>query len=294
MSLPRRSLLLTLGLLALAGIAEARPREEPLDVPVQVTDAYGKQIRHTVKVMVFSDDANPASAPVLVLNHGRAGSAQDRAALGRVRYAEATQFFVQRGFIVAIPTRIGYGATGGEDVEDTGACNSKHYPPAYLAAAQQTLAVLEAVRRRPDAAKDRAVVVGQSFGGATALAVAALNPPGVQAAINFAGGGGGNPTGRPRQPCSPAALERMFRNYGQATRIPTLWVYSENDMYFGPTYPREWHQAYTAAGGKAKFVQFPPQGEDGHLLFSRFPQLWQPAVAEFLDEIGFRPAQKGR
>src|SRR5688572_25915166 len=118
MPLPLRLLLLTLGLLALAGSAEARPREEPLDVPVQVTDAYGKQIRQTVKVMVFWDDANPAPAPVLVLNHGRAGSAQDRAALGRVRYVEATQFFVQRGFIVAIPTRIGYGATGGEDVED--------------------------------------------------------------------------------------------------------------------------------------------------------------------------------
>jgi dienelactone hydrolase len=293
MNSPRRLLLFAFGLL-LAGAAQARPREEPLELPVQVTDAYGKQIRQAIKVLVFFDDANPVPAPVLVLNHGRAGDPQDRMALGRARYPEATRFFVQRGFIVAVPTRIGYGATGGEDVEDTGACNHKNYPPAYLAAAHQTLAVLEAVRRRPDAAKDRAIVMGQSFGGAAALTVAALNPPGVQAAINFAGGGGGNPTGRPQRPCSPAALERMFRSYGQAARIPTLWVYTENDMYFGPTYPREWHQAYTAAGGKAKLVQFPPQGEDGHRLFSRYPQLWQPAVAEFLDDNGFRVAEKGK
>jgi dienelactone hydrolase len=57
------------------------------------------------------------------------------------------------------------------------------YPPGYAAAAQQTLAVLEAVRQRPDAARDRAVVMGQSFGGATAVTIAGLNPAGVQAAF---------------------------------------------------------------------------------------------------------------
>ena len=66
-----------------------------------------------------------------------------------------------------------------------------------------------------------------------------------------------------------------------------LWIYTENDMYFGPTYPREWFDAYVAAGGKAQLVQFPPRGDDGHLLFSRFPEDWQPRVSEFLDAHGF-------
>jgi dienelactone hydrolase len=272
---------------------QARLREEQIDVHVKVQDSYGKTIEQTIKATVFSDDTNPKPAPVLVLNHGRAAEPADRVALGRARYTDASKFLVQRGFIVAVPTRIGYGVSGGEDVEDSGSCGRKNYPPGYAAAAQQTLAVLEAVRQRPDAAKDRAVIMGQSYGGATAVAVAALNPPGVQASINFAGGGGGNPKTQPQRPCAPHLLERLFSGYGKTAQVPMLWIYTENDMYFGPKLPREWHQAYVAAGGKAQFVQFPPQGEDGHLLFSRFPDLWQPRIAEFLDSLGFpAPAAK--
>lgn len=36
-----------------------------------------------------------------------------------------------------------------------------------------------------------------------------------------------------------------------------------------------------------EFVQFPPHGDDGHLLFTRFPQVWQPVVADFLRRQGF-------
>ncbi len=270
------------------GAAEARVREEQLDLPVRVTNAYGKEIDHVIKVTVFHDDTNPRPAPVLVLNHGRSAEAEGRAGLGRVRLTEASRFLVQRGFIVAVPTRVGYGVTGGEDVEYTGPCTRKNYPPGYASAAQQTLAVLEAMRSRPDADPRRAVVMGQSFGGATAVTIAAMNPPGVEAAINFAGGGGGNPKTQPQRPCAPSSLERMFRDYGRTARVPMLWVYTANDMYFGPTYPREWHAAFTAAGGKAEFEQYPEQPEDGHLLFSRHPELWQPRVAAFLDSVGFK------
>ena len=273
-------------LLAAAG-TQARLIEEQLDIPVKVKDGYGKTIEQTIKVTVFADPSNPQPAPVLVLNHGRAAEPADRAALGRARYIEASTFLVKRGFIVAVPTRIGYGASGGEDVEDSGPCSRRNYLPGYAAAAQQTLAVLDAMRQRHDAAKDRAVVMGQSFGGATAVTVAALNPPGVQAAINFAGGGGGNPKTQPQRPCAAHLLERMFGGYGKTAQVPTLWIYTENDMYFGPTLPREWHQAFVAAGGKAQFVQFPPHGDDGHSLFTRFPRAWEPVVGEFLDSVGF-------
>ncbi|MGC1172627.1 alpha/beta hydrolase family protein [Polaromonas sp.] len=274
--------------LAVAAASHARLREEQIDLPVQVVNAYGKPVEHVIKVTVFSDDTNPQPAPVLVLNHGRSAEAEGRAKLGRARFTDASKFFVQRGFIVAVPTRVGYGVSGGDDVEYSGTCNQKNYPPGYAAAAKQTLAVLEAVRQRPDAAKDRAVVMGQSYGGTTAVTIASLNPPGVQASINFAGGGGGNPKTQPQQPCAPQLLERMFRSYGETARIPMLWVYTENDMYSGPRYPREWFEAYTAAGGKGDFVQFPPHGDDGHLLFSRYPEVWQPRVAEFLDTHGFK------
>jgi dienelactone hydrolase len=278
----------------LATAVSAVVREEQVDLPVQVVDGYGKSISQVIKVTVFSDDSNPRPAPVMVINHGRAATAEGRAALGRARYSAISQFFVRQGFIVAVPTRIGYGLSGGEDVEDTGGCSSKRYPPAYAAAAQETLAVLAVARQRPDAAQDRAVIMGQSYGDAIAVAMAGLNPPGVQASVNFAGGGGGDPKGRPQRPCSPQQLERMFEGYGQTAKVPMLWIYTENDMYFGPTHPKEWFDAYVKAGAPAQFVQFPPHGEDGHSLFTRFPDVWKPKVVEFLAAQGFKtPASKG-
>lgn len=272
-----------------AGPAGAAFREEHLNLRVQVTAAGGKQVERTLTVMVFSDPANPQPAPVMVLNHGRSSTAAGRREVGQARFTEASRFFVQRGFIVAVPTRIGYGVTGGDDIEHTGSCGKKDYPPGYAAAAQQTLAVLAKVRERPDAAKDRAVVAGISFGGTTAVTIAAMNTPGVQAGINFAGGGGGDPKGRPQNPCGQPGLKKLFADYGKTAKIPTLWVYAENDMYFGPKLPRVWFDAYRAAGGPGEFVLFPPHGEDGHGLFTRAPQVWQPRVGDFLSARGFPP-----
>lgn len=273
--------------LLLAGATQARPLEEQVDLPVQVKDANGRQTAQTIKVTVFSDDANPRPAPVLIINHGRAPDAQGRADLGRARYSAAAQFFVQRGFIVAVPTRVGYGVSGGQDVEFSGDCNRKNYPPGFAAAADQNLAVIEMLRQRTDVAKDRLVLMGQSYGGATAVALAARNPPGVVAAINLAGGSGGNPQTSPQQPCAPQLMERLFRTWGKTAKVPMLWLYTQNDRYFGATYPRQWFDAYIEANTEAEFVQFPPHGEDGHSLFTRFPEVWQPRVVAFLEAQGF-------
>jgi pimeloyl-ACP methyl ester carboxylesterase len=145
---------------ALPAAALARFVERQIDLPVAVKNAYGKEVAQAIKVTLFVDDTTPA------------------------------RWFASQGFAVAVPTRIGYGVSGGEDVEDSGDCSRKNYPPGYHAAAQQTLAVLAAMHERPDTVKDRDIVVGQSYGGTTAITIAALNPSGVVAAINFAGGGG--------------------------------------------------------------------------------------------------------
>lgn len=270
--------------------------ETILRLPAQVRDAYGKGIEHDIVVTVFSpapvgDAAAPvAPRPLAILLHGRAPQASQRASFGRATYRTTAHWLVTQGFIVGVPTRIGYGVTGGDDVEETGGCETKNYPPGYQAAADQALVALRALQLRPDADREHAVVIGQSYGGATAIALAAMNPPGVVAAINFAGGGGGNPETRPGRPCAPQRLERMFARYGETARMPTLWIYTENDLYMGPDYPREWHQAFARAGGTGAFVQLPPFGKDGHTLFSQGPEIWRPLVLRFLQQQGLVPA----
>lgn len=274
--------------LVLGHAASAALVEEQHDLPVEVTDAYGKVIAQPIRLTVFVDDATPAPRPVLVINHGRSSEAAERAGLGRVRFNVTSGWFAALGFAVVVPTRIGYGVSGGEDVEDTGSCAKKNYPPGYAAAARQTIAALAWMHARPDTQKDRDVVLGQSYGGATSIALAAMNLPGLVAAINFAGGGGGNPKTQPQAPCAPVKLQRLFADYGKTARVPTLWIYAENDMYFGPVLPREWFHAFEHEGGVGRFIQLPPQGDDGHLTFTRSQSVWKPLVLDFLRARGFK------
>lgn len=259
-----------------------------MTVPVEATTIYGRKVAQDIHVGVFHEKSSPTPRPLLVLNHGRAANPAGFAKVTVRDYEAAARWLTKFGFIVAVPIRVGYGRSGGDDIEYSGRCNARTYPPIYQAAADQTLAVLAALRKRPDAAQDRAVVMGQSFGGTTAVTIASMNPPGIQGAINFAGGGGGRPDTHPENPCSPGALVKMFEDYGKTARIPTLWLYSENDKYWGPKLPRTWFEAFRAAGGTGEFTGFPPVSDDGHRMFSRGPQLWRPRVQEFLQTLGYK------
>jgi hypothetical protein len=110
-------------------------------------------------------------------------------------------------------------------------------------------------------------------------ALTADSPPGLAAAINFAGGRGSRAD---NDVCDEDALVRAFAMLGRTSRIPTLWINAQNDKFFGPELVRRMHTAFTGAGGRAQFVDFPPHGEDGHSLFSRGIPPWTPAVDGFL------------
>jgi dienelactone hydrolase len=279
-------------LLICVNTANAKVVQQVDTVSATVTDAYGKRIVGQPKLVYVYDDATPSPRPIVILNHGRSYKPETRAAIDPAKsYAANARWLAQIGFFVVIPTRIGYGQTGGEDVENSGECNRKIYPPGYQAAADQTMQVLAHVRNRPDVQRERTVVLGQSYGGTTAINVAAKNPAGVQAFINFAGGGGGNPETQPMRPCGTALLELMFAGYGKTARGSTLWVYTENDQYMGPKFPKEWFDAFIAAGGKGEHVLYPPHGADGHGLFTSSPQTWRPRVTQFLQANGFADMQ---
>lgn len=273
-------------LLLLPLSSAANAVEEVVAVPATASDIYGRTVTRPVTVTVFRDRRR-MRAPFLVLNHGRPAKSADMAKMGRVKYSANSRYFVSRGFAVFVPTRIGYGATGGEDVEYSGGCAAKNYPPVYEAAAQQILKVVDYARAQPYVDPAKGLVLGQSFGGTSAVAIAAKHPEGVIAAVNFAGGGGGDPIGRTGDPCRPDLLRQLFASYGETARIPMLWFYSENDKYFGRKLPHEWFDAFVKKGGVGEFVQLPPSGDDGHGSFTRNPEAWRPAFEAFLQRSGF-------
>lgn len=296
-------------LLCAAAPAAAALVEEIVQVDVQAKDIHQREHSQPITVTIFRDDER-AQAPFLVINHGRAGTSAGRARLGRghidieqldalnrgtsagqarlgrARFPAVARYFVTKGFAVFVPTRIGYGVSGGPDVENSGPCNRRSFPEAFEAGAAQTLKVIEYARSRPYVNASKGILVGQSVGGAITIALSARTPEGVLAGINFAGGAGGNPEKRPEDPCSEPMLRGTLAQYGSTATMPTLWLYSENDRYWGKEKPRAWFEAYRAQGASAEFVQLPPYRENGHAIFVERPDAWRSAVEAFLLRVG--------
>ena len=287
------SFLLTFSLQASAQDVQPAPpeqlsldiREAIVRVPVTVKDAFNKEISGDVLVTTFRPQG-PGPFPLVVMNHGR--DSATRAQAPRQRYEPIARFFIRKGFAVAVPQRLGYGVSASAgDPEDSMSCNNPRYQPAGDAAAVQVLAVVAHMRKEADIDPGRLVIMGQSLGGFTTVATAATRPDGLVAAINIAGGHGGNPETRPGNPCQAYLLENTFAAWGKTATAPMLWMYSENDKYFNPKNARAWFEAFTKAGAKAEFKLMPPFGDDGHALLVRANDLWQPVVDEFLARHGF-------
>ncbi len=107
---------------------------------------------------------------------------------------------------------------------------------------------------------DQILLVGQSVGGFGSLATASLNPPGIIGVVNFSGGHGGSPETHPGIPCAPERLVETIRKFAKTIKIPVLWHYAENDLFFGPRVVKEMFAAFQEAGAKGRLVIQPPFG----------------------------------
>ena len=121
-----------------------------------------------------------------------------------------------------------------------------------------------------------------------AIATAAKNPPGVVAYVNFAGGTGGDGTRAPEHSCDSPAMEALMRTLGRSNHVAGLWLYAQNDRYWGSQWPRTWYRAFSEGNAPTQFVMTDAvPGSDGHQLLARGGQLWAPALDAFLSAHGW-------
>ena len=126
------------------------------------------------------------------------------------------------------------------------------------------------------------------MGGLASAAYAATQPTGLMGYVNFAGGAGGNPLDLAGVPCQPERLTQAYAEFGRTTRAPNLWIYTENDQYFGPQCSRTWHRAFAAGGSPSQFLMQAPFTNDGNKLLSEGLTLWRPLMDNFLNRVGMR------
>ena len=253
-------------------------RETVIKAPV--VDARGH--RDLIDLTIFRPDgAGPF--PIAVLSHGSPRSAEERRTDGRQRLVSQARPFLAMGFAVLVPTRRGYGESGGDWAETYGTCGDPDYYSAGLESARDIRASVDAVRGEKWADAAHVVLAGQSAGGFGSVAAASAPFPGLIAVVNFAGGRG---SAGPNDVCGESRLVEAMGRYGRQSRVPELWVYSVNDQFFGPALARRMHAAFVRSGGNAEFFEAPATGPDGHGYFAWRMRDWSPRVEAFLRRTG--------
>src|SRR3954462_1192627 len=200
-----RAVLLAATLVAGLGASAAQAQEDHsyygprlIEERVRIPVASGRTIAATI---LRPEGQGPFGA--VVLNHGVSASARERARESSDLLVNAAAVFARRGYVVVMPLRRGFGATGGEMAEDPGSCANPDYFTAEAKAADDVMAAYDYARTLPYVDGNRMMLAGQSAGGMVSLSPAGTrNPQGLVAVLSFAAGRGGDPDATPGVPCA--------------------------------------------------------------------------------------------
>jgi len=287
--LPALAIALALaGTLAVPRHAQAQTVTElrvPMQYPAASPGASGDV--HTTLFATEFRPRGPGPYPLVIISHGMPRSPAERLEVTG-RYHDQSLEFVRRGFIVINPVRRGYGKTGGPFLEGNASCAAPGYYASGLESARDLAATIDYARTRTDIDTTRILLVGQSAGGFASLAAASLAIDGVRGVISFAGGRGSR---GPGDVCAEERLVDAFAHFAETTRVPTLWFYAENDLYFGPALVRRIVATYRDRGGQVDYRPQPAYGNDGHAFFSATTNvpLWSRELDRFLAVSGMTP-----
>jgi dienelactone hydrolase len=254
--------------------------------------------RFRLEALVVKPAKADGRLPIALITHGKNAKAEENQALRADMMLPQARDFAARGWLAVVVLRRGYGQSDGLPGVSRGAaymaCENADLARGFEVEADDLDGALKVVAARPDADGSRAIAIGQSLGGGVVLAFAARRPAGLLGVVNVSGGawrtnGEGNV-------CQHADLVAAVATLGARTRIPTLWLYAENDSLFPPELVTRMRDAYAASGGRAELRMFPPIMHDGHRLFADFGGRvkWLRAVDGFLQTHGMPNANLAR
>lgn len=237
--------------------------------------------------MVVYRPPGPGPFPTIIVNHGSTGEGnRPEWFVHTWAGTDVGKYFVRQGWQAVFPQRRGRGKSGGlydegfESDRSRYACRPELSLPGLDRAMEDLDAVMAHLHGRPDVDTSRMLISGVSRGGILSVAYAGRRPDAFRGVINFVGGWLGD-----RCPGSAEVNPTGFKR-GAGFGKPMLWLYGDGDPFYSLRHSRGNHEAFAAAGGKARFVAFEkiPLG-NGHSVHLN-PVLWEPEVDAYLKEIG--------
>jgi dienelactone hydrolase len=252
----------------------------PMLLPVRIS---GKDL--TLDSYVIRPD-RPGRFPLVIITHGTPGA--DDAFFRNIARRTPTAFntpavaLAQRGYATLSVMRRGFGLSGGSYSEEL--LRPCDYLAAARVAADDIVVAIAAARREPWVDPDHILLLGHSTGGLAVLAVAERNPVGVVGILNF--DGGFRSMVKPGEACGSDRLVGTVLALGRTARVPSLWLYAENDPLYNPELAHQMLAAYTAGGAPARLQILPPFGTNGHdLIIRAAADIWLSVVETFLAEL---------
>lgn len=230
----------------------------------------------SLQTTIYKPDG-PGPFPLIVFNHGKIKG--DPRTQARSEPLPLAREFVRRGYVVVAPNRRGFAQSGGTygkygcDVERNGE-----------AQAEDVAATVAFMSTQPYVDAQHMVVAGVSHGGLATIAYGAQAAPGVRGLINFSGG-------LRQDACSDwqGNLTQAFGAYGEKkAKVPSLWLYGQNDSVFPPGLGVRMYDRYVAGGAAATMVDLGVYKNDAHrMLGDRNGVLvWWSPVEGFLRQVG--------
>lgn len=261
---------------------DRRLNEQAVMLPVE-TD--GKIVE--LETTIYKPPGN-GPFPLLLMNHGKnPGNARTQP---RSRHLQIASVFVHRGFVVAIPMREGFAASGGQYPRD--GCDVRRHA---FDEAKDSAAALNELVKLPYVDRSRILIAGQSDGGLVTMALSTRQIPGVLGVINFSGG--------LRMKTCPGWQQNLVSTYssiGKQARYPSLWFYGDNDQLWPQPMPQQMFSAYTSqatgTASRARMVDIGSFGKNSHDFADSKDgvKLWYPQVKTFVHSLGlpFEPVLK--
>ena len=233
----------------------------------------------------------PGKHPLALLTHGTANDPIERGQVTPWSYMPHAIWFARRGYVVLVVVRKGYGRSSGQPDLTRGNCQTSRggsFAESGDESASDLRAAVQYAETLPEVDTGTIVSAGVSSGGFAQVALTVNPPPGLKAAISFAGGRGGD--GKLHN-CNESGIVSAFHDFGMKSRVPMLWIYAENDHWFPPELARRFDVAFREGGGIDDFVMVPPYLDEGHHFFADVAG-WSPIVEQFLKEKDLLPLPK--